>query len=313
MFFLILPILILIITIMGMRKKENILKIFNLEGNTSLQIIQIILYTLGSAAAVIALLSPQILREEENREVRGLDIYAIIDTSRSMLAEDVYPNRLERGKKAVEELIKNLKGDRIGFIPFSDSAYVQMPLTDDYNMAKNYLDAIDSHLISGGGTDLLSALKIAERSFNNSNTKNKVVLIISDGGEKDTEITDYLKNSDLKVYSVGVGTDTPTVMPEYIEGQKRGFIKDEKGEIGTTILNSELLQSISKGGYYEINNLSDSSKKFAEDISNLERDALRKERVKLYDKYFQYPLLIGLLLILLAYLLKGGVRDAKKD
>lgn len=312
LFFLTIPIMILIITIMGVRKKNKILKILNLEWSKTVRITQIALYFLGSIALVIALLSPQILREEENHEVRGLDIYAIIDTSRSMLAEDTYPNRLERGKKAIEELLKNLKGDRIGFIPFSDIAYVQMPLTDDYSMAKNYLGAIDSQLISGGGTDLLSALKIADRSFKESGAKEKVVLIVSDGGDADSEITEYLKNSDLKIYSIGVGSDTPSVMPEYVDGQKRGFIRDEKGDIATSVLNSELLKSISNGGYYEINNLSDNSEKFLENIATLERNSLRKERVKLYDKYFQYPLFIGLILILLAYFLRGGVRDEKK-
>lgn len=311
LYFFLVPLGILIITLMGVKKRESILRFFNYESRKNLEILKGFLYFLGSSAVVVAILSPQIAKDEEMREVKGLDIYILIDTSKSMMAEDVYPNRLEKGKKAIENLLGNLKGDRIGFIPFSDSAYIQLPLTDDYKIAKNYLEAIDSQLISGGGTDLISALKIANLSFKDSSTENKIVLILSDGGEEDDKVKEYLKNSELKVFSIGIGGDKPIVIPEYDSGIKRGFIKDKNGELATTALNSKLLKNISENGYYEVNNIQNNSEKFLQDIAFLERDALRKESGKNYEKYFQFPLFLGIIIILIAYLLRGGIKYEK--
>ena len=129
--YIIVPALILFFMIIGMSKRNRILDILKLKKYNFVQIIKAILMTLGAFMVVIALLSPQELLNEDTVEVKGLNIYALIDTSRSMMTEDVYPNRLEVAKRTLENLLQGLKGDRIGFIPFSDSAYIQMPLTDD--------------------------------------------------------------------------------------------------------------------------------------------------------------------------------------
>ena len=128
--YIIVPALILFFMIIGMSKRNRILDILKLKKYNFVQIIKTILMTLGAFMVVIALLSPQELLNEDTVEVKGLNIYALIDTSRSMMTEDVYPNRLEAAKRTLENLLQGLKGDRIGFIPFSDSAYIQMPLTE---------------------------------------------------------------------------------------------------------------------------------------------------------------------------------------
>ena len=268
--------------------------------------------TLGSVLVVISLLSPQKEIEDEEIEVKGMNIYVLIDTSRSMLTEDVYPNRLEAGKRVLTNLIQSLKGDRVGFIPFSDSAYIQMPLTDDYNITQNYINAIDTTLISGGGTELYQALELAEKSFKEIGSENKTVIVISDGGDFDKKSLDFVKENKIDVYSIGVGTKEGNVIPEYLNGVKRGFIKDESGSAVISKLNSDFLQKISNennGKYYEVNNLVDTSKNFVNDTINLERKNQRNEKTKNYEKYFQYPLALGILLILIGYLLKEVIKD----
>lgn len=311
--FFLIPLGILIITLLGVRKKEKILKFFNYKYMKGMEFLKIALYVVGTMLLVLALLSPQIPGEREEQEVKGGDIYILIDTSRSMMAEDVFPNRLQKGKKAIEKILENLRGDRVGFIPFSDSAYIQMPLTDDYRMAENYLEAIDSQLISGGGTKLIEALKIAEKSFENSQASERTVLIVSDGGDEDRELTEYAKKSSLKIFAIGIGGDKPTVIPNYVNGVKRGFVLDRTGNPGTTYLNSKLLKDISNGGYYEIDNLRDNSINFLKDTENLKREITRKEMGREYKKYFQIPLLLGLLLLFLGFFLRGGVRDERRD
>ncbi len=310
--YLIFPLILLLIMILGMRKRKDILIILKLRNKRRINIIKILLLTLGSVLVVISLLSPQKEIEDEEIEVKGMNIYVLIDTSRSMLTEDVYPNRLEAGKRVLTNLIQSLKGDRVGFIPFSDSAYIQMPLTDDYNITQNYINAIDTTLISGGGTELYQALELAEKSFKEIGSENKTVIVISDGGDFDKKSLDFVKENKIDVYSIGVGTKEGNVIPEYLNGVKRGFIKDESGSAVISKLNSDFLQKISNennGKYYEVNNLVDTSKNFVNDTINLERKNQRNEKTKNYEKYFQYPLALGILLILIGYLLKEVIKD----
>lgn len=309
---LIFPLILLLIMILGMRKRKDILNILKLRNKRRISIIKILLLTLGSVLVVISLLSPQKEIEDEEIEVKGMNIYVLIDTSRSMLTEDVYPNRLEAGKRVLTNLIQSLKGDRVGFIPFSDSAYIQMPLTDDYNITQNYINAIDTTLISGGGTELYQALELAEKSFKEIGSENKTVIVISDGGDFDKKSLDFVKENKIDVYSIGVGTKERNVIPEYLNGVKRGFIKDESGSAVISKLNSDFLQKISNennGKYYEVNNLVDTSKNFVNDTINLERKNQRNEKTKNYEKYFQYPLALGILFILIGYLLKEVIKD----
>lgn len=310
--YLIFPLILLLIMILGMRKRKDILNILKLRNKRRISIIKILLLILGSVLVVISLLSPQKEIEDEEIEVKGMNIYVLIDTSRSMLTEDVYPNRLEAGKRVLTNLIQSLKGDRVGFIPFSDSAYIQMPLTDDYNITQNYINAIDTTLISGGGTELYQALELAEKSFKEIGSENKTVIVISDGGDFDKKSLDFVKENKIDVYSIGVGTKEGNVIPEYLNGVKRGFIKDESGSAVISKLNSDFLQKISNennGKYYEVNNLVDTSKNFVNDTMNLERKNQRNEKTKNYEKYFQYPLALGILFILIGYLLKEVIKD----
>lgn len=311
--FFLIPCAIVIIALLGLRKKEKILKLLDYRYMRGRDFFRAGLYFTGAVFLAIALLSPQIPGEKQEQEVKGGDIYVLIDTSRSMMAEDVYPNRLERGKEALKNILQNLKGDRIGFIPFSDSAYVQMPLTDDYRMAENYLEAIDSQLISGGGTKLIEALKIAEKSFRDSSAQERTVLIISDGGEEDRELIEYLGKTELKVFAVGVGGDEFTPIPEYRDGKKGGFILDNSGNPATTRLNGELLKSIAGEGYYEINNLQDNSSAFLKDAEKIKKEIRRKELGREYKKYFQIPLLLGFLLIFLGFFIRGGIKHEEKN
>ena len=310
----VIPILILFFMIIGISKRNRILDVLKLKKNNLLQITKTIFMTLGALGIVIALLSPQKLLNEDNVEIEGLNIYALIDTSRSMMTEDVYPNRLEATKRVLEKLLQNLKGDRIGFIPFSDSAYIQMPLTDDYSIGKNYINALDNNLISGGGTELYQALELAEKSFEEIKSENKTVIVLSDGGDFDEKSLEFVKANKMNVFSIGIGTEEGTIIPEYINGKKVGFIKDQNGSAVISKLNSDFLKKLSDesdGKYYEVNNLKDNTLNFFKDTIDLERKNQRNEMVKVYKKYFQIPLSIGMLFILIGYFIKGGTEDEK--
>lgn len=312
MYFIIIPILILIFMFCGYIKKSKILGSLKLQNRTLIEKMRILFISMGSLLIFLALLSPEKLLNETNKEVKGMNVYILIDVSRSMMAEDVYPNRLEGAKRLLSTILENMKGDRIGFIPYSDSAYIQMPLTDDYNIGKNYINAIDSDLISGGGTNLLQGLTIANKSFEEIASENKTVLIISDGGDFEKESLEFAKVNGLSVYTVGIGTLTGGIVQEYSDGKKVGFIKDDTGSPVISKLNSDFLKELSRenyGKYYEVNNLDNNFNNFFIDIANIERNSVREETVKEYKRYFQIPLGLGILLILIGFLLNGRIKD----
>ena len=309
--YFIFPILSTILLIMGYEKKKKGLKFLNISNNKKINFFKIFFITIGTILVCISLLSPQKLIEEKEVERKGNSIYILMDTSRSMLTKDIYPNRIERAKTIAKNIILNLKGDKVGIIPFSDSAYIQMPLTDDYKIAENFINVIDTNLLSGGGTNIFEGLSIANKSFEETETENKIVLVISDGGDTDDKTLDFIKKNDLKVYSVGVGTEKGSVIPN---NKKSGFIKDEKGNIVVSSLNSKFLKEmseISTGKYFEVNNLSDNTKEFIFDMETLDKSKIKDEKISIYEKYFQWFLGIGLLFILVGYFLKGGTKYEK--
>ena len=309
--YFIFPVLSLILLIMGYEKKKKGLKFLNISNNKKINFLKIFFITTGTVLICISLLSPQKLIEEKEVERKGNSIYILMDTSRSMLTKDIYPNRIERAKTIAKNIILNLKGDKVGIIPFSDSAYIQMPLTDDCKIAENFINVIDTNLLSGGGTNIFEGLSIANKSFEETETENKIVLVISDGGDTDDKTLDFIKKNNLKVYSVGVGTNKGSVISD---NKKSGFIKDEKGNIVVSSLNSKFLKEmseISNGKYFEVNNLSDNTKEFIYDLETLDKSKIKAEKISVYEKYFQWFLGIGLLFILVGYFLKGGTKYEK--
>ncbi len=312
-FYIIIPIFFLLALFIGLNKRKKILKAIKIEEKRSIQYLKGILYLLALILIFIGLLSPQKLKDEKITQSKGLDFYVLIDTSNSMRGEDLYPNRLEMGKKVISEILSKLKGDRIGFIPFSDSAYIQMPLTEDYLIVNNYLEVIDTKLISGGGTDLISALKLANNSFIQSKTKKKIVVIISDGGEYNQKIVDFIGKNKLEIYSFAVGTAEGSIIPHEDEYGNIGFLKDESGETVVTRLNSKLLKKISNLGYSEVTNSSLEVSKFIKELEKLERTNIKEEKTKNYQKYYQFFVFIGLVFIMIAFSLQGGLRFEKKD
>ena len=309
--YFIFPVLSLILLIIGYEKKKKGLKSLSISNNKKINFLKIFFINIGTVLICISLLSPQKLIEEKEVERKGNSIYILMDTSRSMLTKDIYPNRIERAKTVAKNIILNLKGDKVGIIPFSDSAYIQMPLTDDYKIAENFINVIDTNLLSGGGTNIFEGLSIANKSFEETETENKIVLVISDGGDTDDKTLDFIKKNNIKVYSVGVGTSKGSVIPD---NKKSGFIKDEKGNIVVSSLNSKFLKEMSKisnGKYFEVNNLSDNTKEFIFDMETLDKSKIKDEKISIYEKYFQWFLGIGLLFILVGYFLKGGTKYEK--
>lgn len=302
LYYIIIPIIIFIVLIIGSKKRLYILEIFGWKKERNIVYLKSFFLFLGSILVFIALLSPEKRDANKKVEVKQNNVYFLIDVSKSMLATDVYPDRLTMVKREIKKILKKVKGDKIGIIPFSSSAYIQMPLTDDYSIINSYLDVLDTNLISGGGTNLYEALSIANQSFINTKSEKKIVVIFSDGGDRDEKALNFAKMNKINVFSVGVGTDIGSVIKD-----ENGYIKDKNGNIVVTKLNNSFLEELSSdtnGKYFTLNNSENNLSQLVNDINNLKKSKTEERDANSYIKYYQYPLALGFVFILLGYFLK---------
>lgn len=306
--YFLIPLLVLITLVFAYRKRDKIIKHLQWGLEYKFKILKPTLVVLGLGLIVCSLLGPQVLKGYQKVEQKGLDIYIAIDTSQSMLARDVKPSRLQRAKKGIEELIDSLDGDRVGFIPFSSDAYIQMPLTNDYHLAKMFLEVIDTGMIAGGGTDIASAIKLAKNSFDRSAQGEKVIVIFSDGETHNPagiKAAQNMKNT--KLYTVGVGTEKGGLIPQYnAQGEKVGYKKDNTGQYVNSKLNQATLEKIAQQGsgrFYRLDLKNRAIDKLIQQISQLQKRKLGTDKIKKFKQLYQYFLGVGLLLLLIGYFL----------
>ena len=307
----VLPVTVFIFIILGHAKKHRILGLLSIKMKSKFRVLQTTLFALGLALIFVSLLGPQTFSGFEEVRKEGLDIYVLVDTSKSMLVEDIKPNRMEKAKRIIKEIIDNLKGDRIGFIPFASAAYIQMPLTDDYQLARMFLEVMDTDMIGGGGTNIGAALKLAYSSFEKVSKGEKVIIILSDGEEHDLKSIDALKNikdEGLRVYTVGVGTEKGGLIPIYdpVGGGMVGYKKDKNGEFVISKMYPSTLKDLSKegrGAYFQSSSSNDDALSIIKAISSLKRDEFKTRELKRYKQLYQYFLFPGLFLFLVGYFL----------
>lgn len=309
--YFLLPVLALVLFVLAYRKKEKILRQLKSNIQIRYKALRTFCAVAGMVLLVFSLLGPQVFNGFTEVSKRGLDIYILVDTSKSMLVEDIQPNRISRAKKIIEDILNQLDGDRIGFIPFSSDAYIQMPLTDDYTVARMFLNATDTDMIGGGGTNIASAIKLAINSFDTTSSTDRVLVILSDGEEHDSASLDVLKsitNQQLKIYTIGVGTEKGGLIPVYDSEGKQiiEYKKDASGNFITSRLNPDTLKELaaSSGGAYYPSSLSgDEVNTLLRDISTLKRGTLKTDKIRKYMPLYQYFLGAGILLFLATCLL----------
>jgi Ca-activated chloride channel family protein len=211
---------------------------------------------LGLALAMTALTQPRWGYTYYDAKRKGLDLILATDTSRSMLSNDVQPNRLQRVKLAAQDLVNELQGDRVGLIAFAGRAFLQAPLTIDYDAAVEAINDLDTNTIPEGGTNISDAIDLAVRTFGKSAIGNRAVIIFTDGEELLGDATKSAKaaaDAGVKIFTVGVGTPEGSLIPiTTVEGGGTAFVKDSKGQVVKSKLDQRRLKEIaeSTGGFY---------------------------------------------------------------
>lgn len=252
---------------------------------------------------IIALVRPKWGFHWEDIKRVGVDIIVAVDVSKSMLAQDVKPNRLERAKREVYDLCQMLEGDRIGLIAFAGTSFVQCPLTLDYGAFRMFLDYLDPDLIPTPGTAIGGAIRKATQSFSRRERKSKALIIITDGEDHEShpfEAAKEAKKEGIKIFTIGIGKGSGTPIPA-ADGSG-GFLKDRKGNVVLSKLDEKTLQRIAleTGGSYvpSVTGDMDLDKIYRSEIKGtMEKKELRSTRKKRWEERFQWFIFIGLLLL----------------
>lgn len=257
---------------------------------------------------IIALARPQYGTRVDTRKRSGIEAIIAIDVSNSMLAEDVRPNRLEKAKMMVSNLVDNMTDDKIGLIVYAGQAYVQLPITSDYVSAKMFLETISPSMIEMQGTDIAAAISLASNSFTSQEGVSRAIFVITDGEDNEGGAVEAAKEAAKKgihVYMLGVGEPGGAPIPIPGTGQ---YIIDNEGNTVISHLNEDMCREIANAGngnYIYVDNSSSAQKKLDKYVDNLGRVEMESSIFSEYDEQFQSFLLLSMMFLILDILLLG--------
>lgn len=263
------------------------------------------LVALSLALLVVALARPQFGTRLELVKRQGVDLIIALDVSKSMLAEDLKPNRLDQAKREVEGLIDRLEGDRVGLIAFAGTAFMQCPLTLDYSAAKMFLDLLEPNLIPVPGTAIGEAIRLATRSFNMKERQHKVLVLVTDGEDHDTDpikAAEEAKKEGVVIYTIALGdSKVGAPVPDFDEeGRRIGSKRDRQGKLVMSKADTETLNRIAyttNGKSHVVTPAGLALDKVYADIARLDKKELQSRQFTQYEERYQWPLTaaIGLL------------------
>jgi Ca-activated chloride channel homolog len=262
--------------------------------------------TLFAAGLVIlAVANPQIGTKIEDVKQIGIDVYILLDVSRSMAAEDIKPSRLEKAKFEISRLIEKLQGDRIGLVVFAGEAFIQFPLTSDYSAANLFLNAVDFNTVPQPGTAIGPALEMALKSFPEKDETKRVIVLITDGEDHEGNIDAAVEKAvskDIAIYTIGLGSPAGVPIPIKDEsGAARGYKKDNQGNIVLTKLDEEILKSVAakgNGKYYRGSNTEDELDLIYNDLAKIQQTEYGSKRITDYEDRFYYFLIPAILILI---------------
>ena len=306
------PVMIIVFAIILRLRRRNLRHFGNIEVVKTLLrdvsswrvYVKFILFVTAFSALVFAAARPQFgakLREEKRE---GVEMMFVVDVSNSMLAEDFTPNRLDRTRYAIDKLLASLNQDRVGVVVFAGEAKVQLPITTDYRMARNFTKRLSPSLVDVQGTDLSDAIDLASLSFSQREGASRVMILITDGEAHDADALTAAERAaerGIRLFAIGIGS--PQGAPIKIDGE---FIKDEKGDMVVSRLNEELLQQITEkgnGAYIRASNAEFGLSEIVSEIEKMEKSELSTLRFDEYNEQFYWILWVVLALLLIEVLL----------
>ncbi|MFH2094412.1 MAG: VWA domain-containing protein [Bacteroidota bacterium] len=276
--------------------------------STGRPVVKFVLLMIMLILFMIGMTNPKIgskLREEKRE---GVEVIIALDVSRSMLAEDLKPNRLEKAKLAISKLVDELDEDKIGLIVFAGDAYVQLPITTDYVSAKMFLRTIDTDIVPVQGTAIGKAIELATHSFSPQNDKNRAIIIITDGENHEDDAVQAAQLAAEKgifVHTIGIGKPEGVPIPEKGKFGQKEYHIDKDGNVVVSKLNEPMLQKIAtagKGAYVRANNARVGLDRIFDEIGKMEKEEFEAQAYAEYEDRFQYFIGFALLFLILEFL-----------
>ncbi|MBN8418128.1 MAG: VWA domain-containing protein [Verrucomicrobia bacterium] len=280
------------------------------------------LFTLGIGLLFVALARPQAGFEWQETHRKGLELLFAVDTSKSMLAQDMKPDRLTRAKLGVKDLVAKLKGDGVGLVAFAGNAFLQCPVTLDYDAFRESLDALDTTTIPHGGTDMAAAIRESEAVFKTRTTSEKILVLITDGedlGGEGIAAAEAAAKKGIKIFTVGVGGAKGELVPVPNENGGTDFARDENGQFVKSHLDEETLKKIAEatGGMYQpLGSQGEGlTKIYEEGLASFTREDLSARQAKVPLEKFYWPLLAALLCLVGEMLIgnRRTIRQVKEE
>ena len=263
-------------------------------------LVKFLLLELALTMLIIMVARPQQANGVSQDKRQGIEAIIALDVSNSMLAKDVSPNRLDRAKMMVENLIEDFTDSKVGLIVFAGDAFVQLPITSDYVSAKMFLSSIDPSMIANQGTDIAAAINMASHSFTQQEHVGKAIIVITDGEDHEGGAMEAAKDAHekgLNIYMLGIGSTKGEPIPD---PQTGNFMTDNQGNMVMSRLNEQMCREIAQAGggaYIHVDNSSSAQRLLDEEL-----DKLEKGETIIYSDYeelFQYAGLMALILLIL--------------
>ena len=311
-FFVVIPMIVLVFLITFLWQKKVCKKFKNLNLLDALSpdrsvfkfVLKLLFFCLGIVFLIVALVNPKMGIKLKTIKREGVDVVFALDVSKSMLAEDIAPNRLEKSKQIILRLIDKLGSDRVGIIVYAGSAYPLLPITTDHAAAKMFLQTTNPGMVSSQGTAVNEALHLAKNYYDDDEQTNRFFVIISDGEdhEKNTvEVAQDLAKQGIKVYTIGIGTEKGAPIPIRGDTGLQGYKKDRQGEVVITHRNAEVLKEISNkcNGRYIDGNITKRPIKIIENvITTAQKHKFETKQFSDYKDQFQWFLIVALLFLI---------------
>jgi len=307
------------------RKKQksfadyNLLQKLSPETSPFKSILKMFVVALALSSLVIALVNPKMGTKLKTIKREGVDIVFALDVSKSMLAEDIVPNRLEKSKQIISKIIDKLGSDRVGIIIYAGNAYPLLPITTDQAAAKMFLQNADPDMVSSQGTAINEALKLAKTFYDDDEQTNRYLFIVSDGEDHEENVSYIAEEANkegIKIFTIGVGTREGGPIPLKRENTLIGYKKDREGEVVITRLNENTLQQIANDGdgKYMFGNNTAKTVEFIDDLLiKADKKEFETKQFSDFKDQFQWFIGIGIFLLVLdAFMLNKKTKWIQK-
>ncbi|MGY0391083.1 vWA domain-containing protein [Bizionia sp. KMM 8389] len=298
----VIPVIMLLFLLLQFWKKQTQKKFADkrllkrLSPNTSVfkTVLKVVVLSLAFACLAIALVNPKVGTKLETVKREGVDVVFAVDVSKSMLAEDIAPNRLEKSKQLVTQIVNNLAGDRIGIIAYAGKAFPQLPITTDYASAKMFLQGMNTDMLSSQGTAINEAIELAKTYYDDEQQTNRVLIIISDGedhSEMSENVAREANEEGIQIFTVGVGDAKGGPIPIKRNGVVLNYKKDSSGETVITRLDESTLMKIAEeanGTYINGRNTADVVSAITDILNGMDKQAYEAKQFADFKDQFQW-------------------------